>query len=449
MLTQIAEVEHAGDDANHYATHLAEVNNTQEVITTEDIRAQNGMTLVKKGTRVTAEVAQRILQHKLLKPIEAQVKLENTLDTQSLRQHLEQLFRKYTDLQHINQAHAFENKLADLLEKIDLNVLLYQKLTVLSERLPDVYEKALFCAWLCALIATEQPLKENEIRNVFIAGLFHDIGLLHIDPAVLNKKTELAQDEWRAIQSHVVVGYLIFKESDISNPEVARAILEHHESCDGTGYPKGRSKEQLSVLGQILALADSVQAVRINRFKDSGRTIHDALPLLHMNSGKHFLTVYKTICLIILNSELPIYCGNPYASFPVLIDTLLERVDKLQDAIVVLMLIRDLTTTENPGEHYDKYLNVIDPVIFMIRSSGMVRDELTVWLKKLRLDEDSEALCDLNEYDLMQTELLWQLKKVVRVINEYIDVANLLSSDQRQHLKKLSDYIHSTIAQNH
>jgi HD-GYP domain-containing protein (c-di-GMP phosphodiesterase class II) len=160
------------------------------------------------------------------------------------------------------------------------------------------------------LIASEYPLSDKEIHNAFIAGLFHDIGLLHIDPAVLFKKTELSADEWRAIQSHVVIGYLVFKGSDIANQEVARAILEHHECCDGTGYPKAKSAEQLLTLGQVLAQADSIQAVRINRFKDSGRSLRDALPILHMNSGTHFLSVYKTICLIILKSKLLVYAGT-------------------------------------------------------------------------------------------------------------------------------------------
>ena len=391
MQAQVTEELKPDDVANHYATHLAEVNNTQEVLTTEDIRAQNGMMLVKKGTRVTPEVAQRILMHKLLKPIESQVKLANSLNPAALNQHFEQLFNKYTDLNTVNQTYAFEKKLGSLLQKISLNPILYQKLTVLSQQLPEVYEKALFCAWLCALIASEQPLTEKDIHNAFIAGLFHDIGLLHIDPTVLFKETELSPDEWRAIQSHVVIGYLIFKGSDIANQEVARAILEHHECCDGTGYPKAKTAEQLLILGQILAQADSIQAIRINRFKDNGRTMRDALPILHMNSGSHFLTVYKTICLIILKSKLPVYSGNPYPDFATLINTLIERVDKLQDAIVVLMLIRDLTTTEQTNSQYFRYLEVIDPVIFMIRSSGLVRDELTVWLKKLRLNEDGRS----------------------------------------------------------
>lgn len=436
-------------ETSHYASHLAEVNHVQEVIATEDICAQNGMTLVKKGTRINVDAAQRLLQHKLLKPIEAQVKLEHTFNPQTLLVHFDTLFEKYPDLNLIRQAHAQQFNLAERLNTLQLNPILYQKLTVLAERLPEVFEKALFCAWLCALIANEHQLPPNEIRNAFTAGLFHDIGLLHIDPAIIYKKGELTQDEWRAIQSHVVIGYVIFKESDVANQDVARAILEHHECCDGTGYPKSKSANQLSLLGQILGMADSIQAVRINRFKDSGRNLYDALPFLHMNSSKHFLTVYKTVCLIILKSKLPMYLGYPYSDYQTFLATLLERVDKLQDAVVVLQLIRDLTATESVTEQYKKYARVIDPVILMIRSSGMVRDELTMWLKKLKLNEDPDALRDLNEFDLMQTELLWQLKMVVRVINAYIDDANVLSPDQRQHLQKLSDYLQSSVTGNH
>jgi HD-GYP domain-containing protein (c-di-GMP phosphodiesterase class II) len=446
-MQQATENQHLIDDANHYTTHLSEVNNTQEVIATEDIVNQQGMTLVKKGSRINKTVAQRILQHKLLKPIETQVKLENTLTEQDLLKQFSQLFEKYADIATINAAHKFGPVFSEVIRDVTINEILYQKLTVLSERLPDVFEKALFCAWLCALIAREMPMQRKDIHNAFIAGLFHDIGLLHIDPLTLEKKGVLTPQEWRAIQSHVVIGYLIFKESDVANLEVAQAIIEHHECCDGTGYPQAKSAEQLCPLGQVLGLADSLQAIRINRFKSSGRNLRDALPLLHMNSNKHFIEIYKTMCLIILNSNLPVYADNPYPDFPALISTLCERVQKLDEAILVLMLIRYLTETDRVTENYKKYARIIDPVIFMIKSSGIVRTELMEWLSTLSSAEDSMTMRDLNEYDLMQTELLWQLRNLLRNINAYILEAKLQAS-LLEHLQKLADYLQNALVSN-
>ena len=436
MLAQPVETDNSDAQANHYASHLAEVNQKQEVVATEDIRSQNGMTLIKKGMRINAEAAQRLLQHKLLKPIEAQVKLEHTFNSDSLLAHFDTLFEKYADLDLIRQAHAQQFDLAGLLSHMQLNSILYQKLTVLAERLPEVFDKALFCRFDKRLFPRFDALANA--CDEWIGS-----------PDIIYKKGDLTQDEWRAIQSHVVIGYLIFKESDVANQEVARAILEHHECCDGTGYPKAKSADQLCMLGQILGMADSIQAVRINRFQGSGRNLYDVLPFLHMNSSKHFLTIYKTVCLIILKSHIPQYRGNPYADYQTLLATLLERVDKLQDAVVVLQLISDLTATRSVTEQYVRYARVINPVIFMIRSSGMVRDELILWLKKLKLNENLAALRELNELDLMQMELLWQLKMVVRVINAYIDDAKVLSVDQRQHLQKLSEYLHESVTEPH
>ncbi len=432
---------------NYYATHLSEVNKQKTVVSTEDIYAENGMLLAKKGVRINEELADRILQHKLLKPVEEQVDIENGLTSQRLMAEFDRLFDQYHDLKHLHQHYQCSTMVANLLNTVNINDILYQKLTVLSMRLPDVFAKSLFCAWLCALIAKEHGLNEKQVQDAFVAGLFHDIGLLHIDPKILYKEDKLDNSEWRAIQSHVIIGYLIFKKSGNQDEAIANAILEHHECCDGTGYPKGKTKDELGILGQILALADSIQAIRTNRFADSGRNLRDILPFLHMNSSQHFVMIYKTMCLIILNSELQPFTKNPYEDYDKFVITLLGRIDVLQDAITVLQLISDLTPTpeKTPSTKYKVLSNVISPVIGVIKSSGMVRDEVISWLRSLKKQPDKSVMRDLNELDLMQSELLWQLKKAVRVINEYIDDSHDTPDPIINHLKKLSDYIHETL----
>jgi hypothetical protein len=88
---------------------------------------------------------------------------------------------------------------------------------------------------------------------------------------------------------------------------------------------------------------------------------------------------------------------------------------------------------------------VIGPVAVMIQSSGLVRDELTLWFKKLRDQPDASALRELIETDLMQSELLWQLKKAIRFVAEYLDNHPVLTAAQRAHLKKLSEYVANSL----
>jgi HD-GYP domain-containing protein (c-di-GMP phosphodiesterase class II) len=441
-----AAPEKDASDKNYYVTHLAEVNKTQAVISQEDVYSANGALLVKKGTRISQDVADKILKHKLLKPLEQQVNLADALNQTTLKQEFDALLAKYPDIGAIHKNFSYESKLKNLVFDSKLDSILYQKLTVLKERLPEVFEKSIFSAWWCGIVAQQLNLGIKPTQATFLAGLYHDVGLLHINPDVLYKKGQLSSEEWRAIQSHVVVGHVMFKNLSTSQDETARAILEHHECCDGTGYPVGKTGEALSVPGQILAMADTLQAVRINRFEKQGMNMRDALPFLHMNSTKHFISVYRAVCVLIMQAGLPITLNNHYGSHQKLVETLLSRVDVLQDAIVVLSMIHDLTEAEDKTPNQKRITVVTDPVLIMIQSSGIVRDELTLWLKKQRLQPDESVLRELLETDLMQTELLWQLKKAVRVVNEYTDTHPVLSETQRNHLKKLSDYIYASLA---
>jgi HD-GYP domain-containing protein (c-di-GMP phosphodiesterase class II) len=436
----LATLEQTATDQNYYASHLAEVNKSQAVVSTEDVFSANGVMLVKKGARITHTVAEKILRHKLLKPLEQQVNLESCLNEAALRQEFADLLAKYPDIGRIHVAFDFDAKLKTLVLESRLDAILFQKLSVLKDRLPDVFEKSIFCAWWCGLIAQHMNLGVKSTQATFLAGLYHDLGLLHIDPQVLHKREQLAPAEWRAIQSHVVVGHLMVKELSGAHEETARAILEHHECCDGSGYPAGKTSEALSVPGQIVALADALQAIRINRLEKQGRNMRDALPFLHMNNTKHFLGVYRAACTVIMQGNLPVTVRNHYGSFEALIGALLGRVDALQDAVVVLAMIRDVAQADDQTDTYHNLARVIDPVTVMIQSSGLVRDELTLWFKQLRVQPDESALRDLLETDLMQSELLWQLKKAVRVVNEYLDKHPVLTAEQRAHLKKLADY---------
>ena len=431
-----------------YVSHLAEMNKTQEITSSEDVVNENGVLLVKKGARITQDVAEKVLNHKLLKPLEEQVSFEKSLNADGLNNDVQKLFDEFSDLKQIHEQQQFDEELQSIIKFAAKKKFLMQKLTVLSQQMPDVYKKALFSAWLSGLIAKKLELEEGEIQCAFVAGLFHDIGLLHIDPDILNKKGKLEPNEWKAIKSHVVVGFLIFSNLTKKYTDVAHAILEHHECCDGTGYPVGKDEDSLGVLGQVVAMADSLQAIRLNQFTSTGMNMRDTLPFLHMNSKKHFLRVYQATCMLVMEAQLPVVTSIPYESYDEMLDTLIKRVDVLQDAIVVLMLICDLTKELQDNKKFLKFSRVARPMVHMINSSGLGKEDILIWLKTLKLNEDREKIRELIEMDLMQKELLWQIKKTVRFVDEFLADTNLLTPRLQEHLQKLSAYLYETLADN-
>lgn len=430
----------------HYVIHLAEVNKSNDVISTQDIFNQNGLLVARKGARINHEVAERILQHRLLKPLQEQVLLENTLSKDELQEDIRFFIHKYPDVMHIHSVYGFQETI-DLLFKSDvLYQVLLQELTIMRQCLSIEYEKTLFCAWLSVLIAKELGMQADLIKLAFLAGVTHDIGLLHISPGVMHKKEKLTANEWRTIQSHVIIGHLLLQKLDGENSVAANAVLEHHECCDGSGYPVGKTGEQLDIMGQIIGMADSIEALRVNDFSRCGRNLRDLVPYLHMNKHTHSVNVYNSVCSILQKSGLRPSNVNPLGDMKALASHLKARGKRLQQAVELLDKVLELCALEKRANYYCKLTRVAQPVAFMLKSSGLVESEILDWLEVLQIESDNSDEGHLTEMDIMQNELCWQLKKVCKALNEYIDKdCYFIAPEQKNELWKISTQIEASL----
>ncbi len=433
-------VEESARKQNHYAEHLAEVNKTTDVISTEDIFNENGLLVASSGTHINHSVANTIVQHKLTKSLEDQVKLENALTSKDLSAGIESLMNKYPDIKQIHFVHEFQETMEGLLSCNKIKPILFQDLTVMKECLPEHYEKTLFCSWLSSLIARELEMNSYVIESVFLAGLTRDLGLLHISGDIIKKEKDLTTDEWRAIQCHVVAGHLKIKKLGREYVDAARAVLEHHERCDGSGYPYGKTSEQLDIMGQIIAAADTIQAIRINKFAKSNRNMRDILPCLKMNKYMHFLKVYNAVCCIIYKSGLKPSCVNSFSDINALLSHLLVEGKKLQKAAVLLDGLLEFTESLCDVSECLKLLKVVRPVVITIRASGLVKKELIDWLESLQSKTSESVLKDLTDIELLQNELHWQLQNVCKVIDNSLDEGNSdnFTDEYKENLKSIS-----------
>src|SRR3569832_1479836 len=328
-----ALISYTEEATDHYAEHLAEVNKEPDVVATEDIYNKSGVLVARRGARIDHGAAKRLVQHKLLRPIEEQVELKDRLDNRFLYQSVGQLLKKYPDLGTVHAALAFEQDSRDLLLGLPLHSLIVQILTVLSRQLPEWCEKAAFCAWLMALVLRQLGADRATTSAGLVAGFTHDLGFLHLPPAVINKKEELNPEEWRAMQSHVVVGQVFLTSVPGLDPRVARAVLEHHERSDGTGYPVGKLDDDLELLSKVLGMADSLQAIRVNRFAPHDRTLGDAVPYLQKNDTTHSDEVYRAMSAYLRRSGLqpkPLYL---HGSTRIFADRLASQVEQVRAVI--------------------------------------------------------------------------------------------------------------------
>ncbi|MBI4698652.1 MAG: HD domain-containing protein [Nitrospirae bacterium] len=439
-------LEQIAGEQNHYIYHLAEVNNKNGVITADDIRNENGFLLIPRGTHLSQHIAERILQHKLPSPLENHVYIEHPLTAHGIGKGIHAMLDKYPDMMQIHSASGSQSELDHLLEK-ELHPVLAQKLTVMKEELPSEYEKALFCAWLSTLIAAELGFSSSSFRSVFLAGLAHDIGLLHISPEIIYKKGKLTANQWQVVQSHVIISHLLFKKIEGASSRSARSVLEHHERCDGSGYPAGKTGDQLDSMGQIIGLADSIQSIRFKQFERLGRNLGDTGPYIQLNASSYSENVTGAMLAILQKSGLRPSVINPLGDMNKMIYHLLDRGRKLQNAVALLDEAQRIVKIEQ-GDLNIKLINTINPISQMVTSSGLVENEFFNWLEELQKNMDESALENLVGRELMQNELYWQLKKACIIINEYMDKnAPYLSQEHKKELAQIAVWFNRLFAE--
>ncbi len=115
-----------------------------------------------------------------------------------------------------------------------------------------------------AMLTRELGYDEDTVEKYYNIGLLHDIGKIGIPPEVLNKPGKLTDQEFNIIKSHSAQGYKVLKDISIM-PELAIGAGAHHERPDGKGYPKGLKGDEIPRVAQIIAVADTFDAMYSDR----------------------------------------------------------------------------------------------------------------------------------------------------------------------------------------
>ncbi|MEK6795383.1 MAG: HD domain-containing phosphohydrolase [Spirochaetota bacterium] len=137
------------------------------------------------------------------------------------------------------------------------------------------------------LIAERMGLAREMRMNLQVAGILHDIGKIGVDEAILKKPDRLTPGEYDIIKKHVMNGVEIMKHIK-THPDILPAIREHHERFDGAGYPDGIAGTKISMLGRIVAVADSYDAMTSDRPYRTRMAVEDAVNEIKRCSGTQF-----------------------------------------------------------------------------------------------------------------------------------------------------------------
>ena len=140
---------------------------------------------------------------------------------------------------------------------------------------------------IASQIGFQLGLSKNDLADLELGTLLHDIGKLSIGDTVLLKPGPLTDEEYQLIKNHPQIGFDMVKD----NPQfqvIAEVILHHHERFDGKGYPAGLQGTDIPLLARICSVADSFEAITADRPYRKGRSIQEAKSEIEKHKGTQF-----------------------------------------------------------------------------------------------------------------------------------------------------------------
>lgn len=260
MASELQAMEVPGESP-HFVRSVTEMGDTRDVVASEDIYASNGTKLLAKGARIDSRQFEKLTRYKLSAPLDQVLASEKATDAEALAIEFDRLLEHEGPYRQLLARAGDPRQLKHCTANLQLHSTLELRFTVMSDKHPEMFMHTLHSAVIAFACAQRMGVAPGELPAVLLAALCHDFGEMHTDPHILDQSHQITADERRFVHVHPLTGYLLLKDVKGFPPAAARAVLQHHERLDGSGYPHGLRGEQVDKLARIVAAADVTEAV--------------------------------------------------------------------------------------------------------------------------------------------------------------------------------------------
>ncbi len=241
-----------------YLKHVTEVGETRGIIASEDILNEAGVKVLKKGANINSSVFSKIASHKLIKPIDNSISISDALSSREIAKLAQELAKQDGFFRELLMRVPGSSTLFSILSQVNILPQLQTKLTIQQQSMPAHFQHAIMMAVFTLVLGIRLKLADEDLYNLALAALFHDIGELHIEHEIFTSTKRLLPEQRSQIEVHPVIAYALLSQFPEYHPNVSIPVLEHHERLDGAGYPKGVSGDGISYLGSLLGLSSMV-----------------------------------------------------------------------------------------------------------------------------------------------------------------------------------------------
>src|SRR5450755_3968228 len=171
---------------------VADLGRTRQVTTSEAIYNAQGIKLLEGGARVDQGLYERLVSHRLARPLDECVDAEPSVDAKVLREAASAAFERWPFFARTAPAGRTREIVLEAIAAVPLPKPVGLHLMLARDTRPALFEHSILAALLCAHLVRESGASLHEISTAAAAGLLHDMGMLHIDPGLLDADERLS-----------------------------------------------------------------------------------------------------------------------------------------------------------------------------------------------------------------------------------------------------------------
>jgi hypothetical protein len=297
--------------------------------------------------------------------------------------------------------------------------LLVQQLTVLSLRLPGVYQQTLVVTWLCLVLGTKMQMVRAERADLVVGALSHMIGMLHIRPEVAMRTDSFSPEEQKEIQKYVERGKVALQNVPNFPPGILAMVAEHRELPDGTGYPLRLEGSVLGLPGQMIGVAQSAYAIYMKTLRPRGRGVRDLIPIIQINSAVYRRDICSALLQLIRERRLPAESMINDTNIEEVVQRLLEDAEEIESCRrVVSEIIRRLQECV-PDAAVVRAERIYRHLESILNSSGILDSGHAAWMKQVAQTRYDKFYREIEDLDLMLGEVRWQIRRLSQILREF------------------------------
>ena len=245
----------------HALAIIMEASETRSIIASRDIFDIAGTKLWASQQPVSAALQRKLLDRQLRNPLETCLMAENGASPPMLAKAVQALMDRQGPAATLIRPHA--PRLTMEAAHLPLHPVVQLLLTSAHDARRETFEHAVQAMAISGTLMLDHGGTVAEVRLAMLGGLLHDLGEMYIDPKHGEADADRSMDftSYQQLVVHPHVGQVLISQLTNYPAALARAVGEHHERMDGSGYPHALGRETISPLGRLLAVAETTCAV--------------------------------------------------------------------------------------------------------------------------------------------------------------------------------------------